>query len=520
MMFSTSTPSELLTTSEMAEADRLSIAAGIPGTALMEQAGEAVARTCRDILASPGGRIAVLCGPGNNGGDGFVTARLLRAEGRQVEVSALAPLEALKGDAAWAAQGWAGPIVPPGLIDLDAADLIVDALFGAGLSRPIDGVAAELIEKANKSGKPIVAVDVPSGIHGDTGQVMGTAIRASATVTFFRLKPGHILLPGRARCGAVTLADIGTKAGVLDEIHPHAFLNGPLLWGAAFPEPSVEGHKYSRGHAVVVSGGMPTLGAARLAARAALRIGAGLVTVASPADALAAHAAQLTSIMLRESDGVAGLEEILGDRRKNAVVMGPGLGVGPATRRLVAAALAADGTAARAVVLDADALTSFAGDADTLAQFIADFDGKVVVTPHDGEFTRLFERAGDEFHASSKPVRARAGAAKLGAVLILKGADTVVADPEGRVSIAGADAPWLATAGSGDVLAGMVGGLMAQGMPAFGAASAAVYLHADAAAHFGPGLISEDLPEALPAALRRLLADQTTSNQVRKPPTA
>ena len=499
---------ELLTAAEMAEADRLSIASGTPGTALMERAGRAVAEVCLARLrAGVAQRIAVVCGPGNNGGDGFVAARLLREAGHEVTVAALGATEDLKGDAAEAARLWDGPVVEIDAVSLDEVDLIVDAVFGAGLTRPIEGATADLVERVNRAGKPIIAVDVPSGVHGDTGQVAGIAVRATETVTFFRLKPGHILLPGRGLCGRVTLADIGIAIEVLAAIKPTAMLNTPRLWRGVYPVPSIEGHKSSRGHAVVVSGGMPTTGAARLAARGALRIGAGLVTLASPPDALAAHAAHLTAVMLRESSGPEGLAELLGDARKNAVVLGPGLGVGPATRQLVAAALARrQGVAARAVVLDADALTSFAGDAGGLARLVATCGSPVVLTPHDGEFGRLFQGEGEAFSDTSKLVRARAGAHALGAVLILKGADTVVAHPDGRASIAASDAPWLATAGTGDVLAGMVCGLLAQSMPAFEAAAAAVYLHAAAAVKFGAGLISEDLPEALPAVLRDLLA--------------
>lgn len=499
---------EVLTARQMAEADRLTVAAGISEFRLMERAGSAVADVCLACLAdTEKGRTVVLCGPGNNGGDGFVAARLLRGAGHDVAVAAVASLEHMRGEALLAAQAWDGPVESLDDVDLAGAGLLVDALFGAGLARPLTGATANIVERVNASGKPIVAVDVPSGIHGDTGQAMGVAVRATTTVTFFRLKPGHLLLPGRLRCGKIVLADIGIATETLGEIAPNTLFNTPRLWRRDYPVPSSDGHKYSRGHALVVSGPMPTTGAARLAARGALRIGAGLVTVASPTDALSAHAAQLTSIMLRVADGPEAVGRLLEDARMNAVVIGPGLGVGDTTRALVRAALtAAADRHRRSFVLDADALTSFAGDASALAGLISDAPGAVVVTPHDGEFSRLFEHEGDDFRSASKLVRARAGAARLGAILVLKGDDTVIAQPDGRASIAAGEAPWLATAGSGDVLAGMVGGLLAQGMPGFEATCAAVYLHAAAARHFGPGLISEDLPETLPIVLRELLA--------------
>ncbi len=332
---------EVLTTGEMAAADRAAVASGVPSYELMERAGRAVFEVCRACVVGVGGtRVVALCGPGNNGGDGFVVARLLREAGYGVALAAAVPVEALRGDALRAAQAWTGPVETLGAIELAGADLVVDALFGAGLARPLDGEATRLVERLNAADRPVVSIDLPSGVSGDTGQFVA-AVRATTTVTFFRLKPAHLLLPGRERCGEIVLSDIGIPPNVLEEIAPRTLFNGPRLWRREYPVPGAEGHKYSRGHALVVSGAMPTTGAARLAARGALRIGAGLVTVASPADAMPAHAAQLTSIMLRGSDGPAALSEILDDTRKNAVVMGPGLGVGPETRILVETALEA-----------------------------------------------------------------------------------------------------------------------------------------------------------------------------------
>jgi NAD(P)H-hydrate epimerase len=491
---------ELLTAEEMGRADRLAIAGGVPSAALMENAGRAVAeevaRRFPDLET-----VAVLCGPGNNGGDGFVAARLLAERGYQVRLGFDGNEARLPHDAAAMAKRFTGPRVRLGPGLLCGADVVVDALFGAGLARAIEGELAELVESVNASGLPVVAVDVPSGIDGSTGEVRGAAIRATATVTFFRLKPGHLLLPGRLHCGALRIADIGTPASVLIEIRPNSFADEPALWLAHYPWPSEDGHKYARGHAVVVSGPAYSTGAARLGARGALRIGAGLVTVASPREALAVNAAQLTAIMVREADDARGLATLLADKRKNAALIGPGAGVGERTRQMVLTALGSDA----AIVLDADALTTFAESKESLFEAIAARQAPVVLTPHDGEFARLF---GDLVPAP-KLERARQAAARSGAIVMLKGADTVVAAPDGRTSINATTSPWLATAGSGDVLAGMILGLLAQGMPAFEGASAAVWLHGAAAKTFGPGLIAEDLPEMLPKVLRNLRENET-----------
>ncbi|KWT64892.1 NAD(P)HX epimerase [Hyphomicrobium sulfonivorans] len=485
----------------MGRADHLAVELGVPSLALMENAGAGVAAQARLLL--PGGagriaRIAVLCGPGNNGGDGFVAARLLRDAGLEVRVALLGNVAALKGDAAEMAARWAGEIVPLTADAIAGADLIIDALFGAGLDRPVTGIAAEAIAALNGSGVPVLAVDVPSGLDGNTGQPLGPVVRASHTVTFFRRKPGHLLMPGRALCGGVTVHDIGSPPEVLDRIAIKTWTNGPDLWRDAFPWPRLEGHKYGRGHALVVSGAAAHTGAARLGARGALRAGAGLVTLASPENALIVNASQLTAVMLLPFSGPEGLSGILADRRKNAVLLGPALGVGEETRALVEAALAAGA----ATVLDADALTSFAGhQAELFAAIASIAERPVVLTPHDGEFQRLFP----DLVSAAKPERARQAAARSGAVVVLKGPDTVIAAPDGRVAINDNAPPWLATAGAGDVLGGFTVGLLAQRMPPFEAASAAVWLHGAAAAAFGPGLIAEDLPDWLPQVLRGLI---------------
>jgi hydroxyethylthiazole kinase-like uncharacterized protein yjeF len=493
---------ELLTPAEMSEADSLTIAGGTPGIALMENAGRAVA----DAAATrhpPGTRIAVVAGPGNNGGDGFVAARVLAQRGYRVRVLLLGNPGALKGDAAAAAQRWSGPVVPAQPADLAGAGLVIDALFGAGLDRPVEGSARALIEAMNACGAPMLAVDLPSGINGASGAVLGAAVGAAETVTFFRRKPGHVLMPGRVHCGSVRVASIGIPDEVLARVQPSTFANGPALWRGAFPVPRADGHKYARGHAVVVSGGLSSTGAARLAARGALRAGAGLVTIASPREALAVNAAANLAIMVRPVDGPEELAAFLADRRLNAVVLGPGGGVGEETRGMVTTALAGE----RAVVLDADALTSFADTPASLVQAIVGRTGAAtVLTPHEGEFSRLFKTISAVSDSVSKLEKARTAARHTQAVVLLKGPDTVVAAPDGRAAIAENGPPWLATAGSGDVLAGMIAGLLAQGMPAFEAAAAAVWLHGEAANESGPGLISEDLCETLPRVYRSLLA--------------
>jgi len=491
---------ELLTTAEMAEADRLTIAAGTPGIELMENAGRAVADTTGSMQRH---RVTVIAGPGNNGGDGFVAARYLSERGHAVRLCFVGDQKKLKGDAALAAKRWSGPVEEASPAALADCDVIIDALFGAGLDREVEGLPREMIAAMNAGGVPIVAVDLPSGVNGTSGAVMGAAVNATRTVTFFRRKTGHLLLPGRLHCGTVEVSDIGISARVLDTIKPQTFANTPLLWGGAFPKPRSQGHKYTRGHAVVVSGGPSTTGAARLAARGALRAGAGLVTIASPREALAINAASSLAVMVRPVDGPAELAEFLTDKRRNSVVLGPGGGVGAAMRQQALIALASQAV----VVLDADALTSFAEEPGVLVSAIRARKAKVIMTPHNGEFARIFNAIENKTNSHSKLEKTRLGADYSGAVVVYKGADTVIADPGGRAAIADNGPPSLATAGSGDVLAGMVAGLVAQGMPAFEAANAAVWLHGEAANEFGAGLIAEDLPELLPRVYRRLFAD-------------
>ncbi len=478
----------LLTVAEMYRADRAAVAAGIPSLDLMEAAGGAVAaELVRRWQPCP---VAVLCGPGNNGGDGFVIARHLARAGWPVRLALLGGRDALQGDAAVNAQRWSGAVEPADARCLDGVGMVVDALFGAGLGRPLDGAARELVHAIETRALPCIGVDVPSGVHGDSGAVLGAALHCRLTVTFFHRKPGHLLQPGRERCGEVVVADIGIPASVLDDIRPTTFANHPDLWRVQLPRPGTSDNKFRRGHAIVWGGSQMT-GAARLAARAARRVGAGLVTIAAHPDVFAIYAADAPGNLVMPVVEAADFQDVLADERRNAVLVGPGAGVNEETRQRALAAL----EAGKSCVLDADALTVFQDDPRELFDAI---HGPCAMTPHEGEFARLFTVEGD------KPTRARAAAAESGAVILLKGADTTIAAPDGRVAINANAPPELATAGSGDVLAGLILGLLTQGMAPFEAACAAAWMHGAAAAAFGPGLIAEDLPEGLPAVLRAL----------------
>jgi hydroxyethylthiazole kinase-like uncharacterized protein yjeF len=461
---------ELLTPAEMARADALAPSLGAPGPALMDAAGRAVARTVRARFQPC--RTVVLCGPGNNGGDGYVAARLLAQMGWPAAVAALSPPRP-GSDAAAAAARWRGPMVPFRPTEAARAGLVIDAVFGAGLARDVAPEVAAVLEAAPR----VVAIDVPSGVDGATGAVRGFASRAAMTVTFFRRKPGHLLLPGREHCGETILADIGLPAAVLTTIRPATWANGPVLWD--LPRPDAVSHKYTRGH-VTVLGGAAMTGAARLAAEAARRSGAGLVTIAAPATAAGVYRAGAPGTIVSE----ASLPDLLADPRRSVWVCGPGLGAAAA-----AAALPVLIAAGRRVVADADLFTACAGRPEALA-------GAAVLTPHLAEFARVFGPPGADRLAA-----ARAASARTGAVVLLKGADTIIAAPDGRAAINANAPPWLATAGAGDVLSGLLAGLLAQGMPAWEAAAAAAWLHGAAAQQAGPGLVAEDLLGALAAAI-------------------
>ena len=487
----------LLSVDEMSRADQAAVAAGVSSLSLMEGAGAAVAEHVQRRWESR--PVVVLCGPGNNGGDGFVVARLLAVCGWPVRVASMGEVSKLAGDAATNAGRWNGGTVPLSPDVLGDGPLVIDALFGAGLARPFDGAARAVVDAIDDRKLDCVAVDIPSGVHGDTGEVLGAAPPARLTVTFFRRKPGHLLLPGREIAGEVVVADIGIPETVLDEIAPRTFAAGPALWRDAYPWPEAGDNKYSRGHAVVV-GGAEMTGAARLAAQGARRIGAGLVTLAVPPASFAVYAAGAPGTLVKPVADARAFADLLQDKRKNAVLVGPGAGVTDETRAMALAALAAG----KACVLDADALSVFGEDPSAL--FAAISPAPCVLTPHEGEFARVFGSTSAAGAAGGRLARARAAAELSGAVVLLKGPDTVIADAHGRAAINEGAPPELATAGSGDVLAGMILGLLAQGMDAFDAAAAAAWLHGAAAAEFGPGLIAEDVEQSLPKVLRRLRA--------------
>jgi hydroxyethylthiazole kinase-like uncharacterized protein yjeF len=496
-------PDEIVTPAQMAEIDRTAIAGGpFEGPRLMENAGAAVAAI---VLARhpAAARIDVLCGPGNNGGDGYVVATQLARNGFDVAVWASA-VPRPGSDAEKAAA--ACLVAPWPLADFRPTNgsVVVDALYGAGLSKPVEGADAAAIDHCNDAGVPVVAIDLPSGVSGLTGQVLGTAFRAALTVTFVRRKPGHLLHPGRELCGEVIVADIGIADQVVRECGATVRENGPDLWRELLPRPAADTHKYRRGHVGVFSGAAASTGAGRLAAMGAARSGAGAVTVLSPGAALAVNAMHLTSIMLRKTDGLADVESFLAERRPGALIYGPGLSPDGSTAALAVNLVERLAGTGCALVVDASAITELAGGhADAFFAATQAAGVEIVLTPHEGEFARLFPELIAE-RQPSKLERARQAAARAGATVILKGADTVIAAADGRAAINANGTPLLATAGSGDVLAGIVGGLLAQDMPGFEAASAAVWMHAEAAREFGPGLIAEDLPLALRPVLRRL----------------
>jgi hydroxyethylthiazole kinase-like uncharacterized protein yjeF len=511
--------SDLLTAAQMRAIETAAIESGAAtGLELMERAGRGVVEAIFEEwpeLAKTSHRAVVLCGPGNNGGDGFVVARLLKEWGWEVDVVLHGDPERLPPDARanhdlWCAMGTVrtGPFGP-------TADLVVDAVFGTGLTRPVeepvlreDFARISAAAGAGQGRAPrTVAIDLPSGLHADTGAVIGgttergsRAPRVMLTVTFHAEKCAHRIGDGPGHCGRVVVKSIG----LADTPVPDAArrIDGPL----AGLRKAAGAHKYDHGHALVLSGGHGRGGAARLAARGALRIGAGLVTVGCPSAAVQENAAQLNAIMLKPLKEITDLIEFLADGRINAVCLGPGLGRGERAQQMVTAVLAAE----RATLLDADALTVHEDDPDSLFYQLHE---ACVLTPHGGEFRRLFPDLAARLIASgaggaafSRIDAAREAAARAGCTVLLKGPDTVIADQTGAAAVNSAHydraAPWLATAGSGDVLAGFITGLLARGVAPFGAAATGAWLHAECALSFGPGLIAEDLPEELPRVLR------------------
>ena len=503
---------QLLSISEMSKADRLTIKSGIPGAFLMQRAGAGVAETAEALNLGPS-QVVLIAGPGNNGGDAFVAANELNQRGFPVELYLLGKVAQLKGDASLMAARFieAGGEIKenaakqnsePLLAALRSADIIIDGLFGAGLDRPLEGKLLTIVKAINEQSTQenpatVIAIDIPSGIHGDTGQVMGGAIQAHHTVTFCRPKPGHYLYPGRAHCGELTVTDIGIPERIVATLAPQTALNTPLAWQAALISPPADSHKYNNGAALVVCGDPHMLGATTLAANAAAKTGAGLVTLALPA-AAKPSLQLLTAIMTAELNSDPRWADLINARKITAALYGPGAPPEGATRTHVTA-LAKQPIG---LVLDAGALSAFAEQPDDLFKLLKDrAPHPTILTPHEGEFARLF---GPAIQQHGKLAATKEAASKCGAILILKGADTVIAAPDGRALINCTAPPTLATAGTGDVLAGMSTALLAQKIPAFEAAAAAVWLHAKAATLLGRRMVADDLIDHIPHALKSL----------------
>ena len=491
-------PVELLTPEEMGNADHLAATLNREDSfKLMERAGQAIAdivlndyRQCR--------KIAVLCGPGNNGGDGYMAAHILKSHGFEPTIFALgtprAGSDAEKAAALWGAKHLAFD----NFSSPQDFDVVIDALYGAGLDRPLEQSLQEKLKRLNESGIPVIAVDLPSGVFGQNGAIKGEAVKASKTVTFFRLKPGHVCYPGRLQCGEIRLADIGIPEKVLETIKPTRFINFPSLWLKNWPELDYDTHKYRRGHAVVFSGHQSSTGAARLAAHAAARSGAGLVTIVSPEDALLVHEMHLTSIMLKEMGSDTEILDFLENRKVRSVILGPAFG--SLERALSIIKIVLLKSKIFTLVLDADALTAMAGKGEEIFALIKQSPVNVILTPHEGEFQRVFPSVA-HMEDLSRIEKAAKAATVSGSVVVYKGADTIIASPDGRLAVNVNGTPFLATAGAGDVLSGIIGGLSAPKMLPFEAACAGAFLHARCAEHFGHGMIAEDIVSAIPLVL-------------------
>ncbi len=539
---------ELLTAAQMRAIEAAAIASGeVTGLELMERAGRGVVDAIFaewPELQTTSHRAVMLCGPGNNGGDGFVVARLLKEWGWEVEVFHYGTPEGMPPDARvnyerWVAMGEVGRI---SAADFSRADVVVDAIFGIGLSRGFDIPAALNWEYhhfmsdglwwTREVRRPyIVAVDVVSEVDADSGRALRSAqdwggeMGAHLTVTFHAAKVGHYLGRAPALGGRLKVVDLGIrppgemsweeakarKVQIVRKVEQPEYHHWGNSLSKANPEPYAQNHKFSHGHALILSGPPGHGGAARMTARGALRIGAGLVTVACPPEALAENAGRLDAIMLKTVADGAGLVEILSDTRINALCLGPGLGLDARAADLVKVALVGRGLPRLSLTLDADALTLISRDPTLFALLHKD----CVLTPHGGEFARLFPDIAAKLNAPatkgpaySKVDAARAAAARAGCVVLFKGPDTVIASPDGTCALNAAAydraAPWLATAGAGDVLAGFITGLLARGFAPQIAAETAAWLHVESALSFGPGLIAEDLPEELPKVFRAM----------------
>lgn len=489
---------ELLTTQQMAEIDDIIWNEMEDGFHLIERAGTNVAQLA--ITMFPEDKpIAVLCGAGNNGADGYIAATLLKEAGRNVTCFAK-PIK--NENVIRASDLFTGAVKPFQSFDPLPFGGIIDALYGAGLNAPLSAEDAELVAKANLSKIPIISIDIPSGVDATSGEVNGVAIQARATVTFFRKKTGHLLQPARSYCGIVHLTDIGINDEILLKVKSEIYENNMNLWINSYPYYNENINKFTKGHAAVFSGSLAQAGASRLSATAALRSGAGAVTLISPNESMQAHAAQITSLMLHETRNENDAIEFIKRRKINTAVIGPGYGSLEMAKQHVLALLKND--VLQSLIIDADAITAFHDAPSQLFKAIAASKTAVILTPHEGEFKRIFPVIASR--DISKLEKAVSAASLSNALIVYKGPDTIIADNKGRAVINANGTSLLATAGSGDVLAGIIAGLVAQGMPVFEAASAAVWMHAEAARQFGAGLIAEDIPQQLPAIITKILS--------------
>ena len=488
----------LLRSRQCAALDRAALAEGVSVSELMENAGFAVAQVVRHYFRPR--PVLVLCGPGNNGGDGFVAARFLRRHGWPVRLAASCGVSALRGAAGAKARLWGLESIwslhrhsPAWLCH--RSGLVIDALFGAGLRSPMDGRIGEVLSFVEARGLPVVAVDLPSGLHGDSGQVLGEhCMRARHTVTFSCRKPGHLLNPGRRLCGRVHVRDIGIPDGAMSAIVPDVYENDPSLWGHLLRKRDLESHKHLFGH-VSIAVGRERAGAAVLAAHAAYKAGAGVVALAPPCpDTASACIGALPSAVVRTARNGSEFARLQGPKR-SVFLIGPGHGGGEHTRSFVRAASACKVP----LVLDADALTCWEDPQDLFSLLHSD----CLLTPHGGEFSRLFR------HFRSDNLSTTLQAAMLsGAVVLRKGSDSVIAASDGRAMVSTHASPDLSVAGSGDVLAGIAAALMAQGLDAFAAGAAAAWIHGDASMQLGRGLLAQDLFCAIPTSMARASGDR------------
>lgn len=487
---------EILSSAQMKTSEQIAKQSGVDGFSLMKAAGQAVADEILNRFSPM--PVLVLCGSGNNGGDGFVVASLLKKKRWPVSLACAVSLGELQGEAARASDLWKGKVLSFEDLALPNGGMIVDSVFGTGLSRPIEGEIAEVLETVQQSSCTVIAVDVPSGMNADTGECQGCTPQADLTVTFFRKKLGHVLMPALDACGEIVVANIGIPDHALEALGPviteTAPENGWGDWAADKPRNS---HKYDYGH-VLVLGGRHMTGAACLVGKSALRAGAGLCTIAAYSEAALVYKSYCPSLIVEPLDELARFKEHLKDTRRNVVIIGPGAGFEnpPALKKAVFDTLAAEPK--RVCILDADALTVFADD---LRTFYKALGPHCILTPHEGEFARLFPDL-----TGSKIERAKAAAARTKSIIVLKGPDTVVAKPDGGCAVNTTGNGWLATAGAGDVLAGLIAGFVARGLgDLFGAVCAAVWCHGKAGENLGAGLISADLPDQIPLVLKNIL---------------